>query len=157
MVFLGFPDAHLEPTMELRKALAREIRRHRPDVVIAESPVRSPMDDFYISHRTTWRRERRRWRRSSRRPGTGLTFPDLLDEGLEPHNVREVWIGGGEDGSDHFVDVADHMDTALARLKAHRSQLSEEIADKHFHQGREETAKKAGLNFAEGFKTIKLW
>ena len=48
-------------------------------------------------------------------------------------------------------------DTALAALKAHRSQLSEEIADKHFPQGREETAKKAGLNFAEAFKTIKLW
>ena len=157
VVFLGFPDAHLEPTMELRKALAREIRRHRPDVVIAESPVRSPMDDFYISHPDHLAAGEATMAAVFPTARDRLTFPDLLDEGFEPHKVREVWIGGGEDGSDHFVDVADHMDTALAALKAHRSQLSEEIADKHFPQGREETAKKAGLRYAEGFKTIKLW
>src|SRR5690349_24628694 len=31
--FLGFPDGIVEPTLDLRRALARAIRRHRPDVV----------------------------------------------------------------------------------------------------------------------------
>ena len=49
------------------------------------------------------------------------------------------------------------MTTAIAALKAHESQLTKEEADKHFPQGREETAKKVGLLYAEGFKAIKMW
>ena len=40
VVFLGYPDAYLEPTLELRRDIAREIRRHRPDVVICMYPMR---------------------------------------------------------------------------------------------------------------------
>ena len=69
--------------------------------------------------------------------------------------MKEVWIGGGEQGSDHFVDVAGHMDAAIMALKAHKSQLSEEDADKYFPLGREETAKKVGLRYAEAYKRIK--
>ena len=157
VVFLGYPDAHLEPTMALRKDLAREIRRHRPDVVIAESPVRRPMDDFYISHPDHLAAGEATMAAVFPTARDRLTFPEMLEEGLEPHKVSEVWIGGGEQGSDHFVDVADHMETAIAALKAHRSQLSEEDADKYFPLGREETAKKVGLRYAEAFKAIKLW
>ena len=28
VVFLGYPDSYLEPTLQLRKDIAREIRRH---------------------------------------------------------------------------------------------------------------------------------
>ena len=157
VVFLGYPDAHLEATMALRKDLAREIRRHRPDVVIVESPVRRPMSDFYISHPDHLAAGEAALAAVFPTARDRLTFPDLLDEGLEPHKVKEVWIGGGEEGSDHFVDVASHMPTAIAALKAHESQLTKEEADKHFPQGREETAKKVGLLYAEGFKAIKMW
>ena len=116
VVFLRYPDSHLEPTMDLRKDLAREIRRHRPDVVITENPER----------------------------------------GFEPHKVKEVWIPGGEEGSDLFIDVAEHMTTAVKALKAHRSQVSEEVANKYFSQGRADTGKRAGLEYAEAFRCIKM-
>ena len=157
VVFLGYPDAYLEPTIALRKDLAREIRRHRPDVVIAESPIRRPMNDFYISHPDHLAAGEATMSAVFPSARDRLTFPDLLAEGLEPHRVKEVWIGGGEDGSDHFVDVAPHMNTALTALKAHRSQLTGEEAEKYFPLGRAETAKKAGLEYAEAFKTIKMW
>jgi len=85
-----------------------------------------------------------------------LTFPELLDEGLEPHNVREVWVAGGGDGSDQFVDVAEYMDTAVKALKAHVSQVDQENAGEWFRQGRIRTGEKVGMAYAEGFKRIRL-
>ena len=34
VVFLGYEDSMLEPTLELRRDIAREIRRYKPDVVV---------------------------------------------------------------------------------------------------------------------------
>ena len=157
VVFLGYPDSHLEPTMELRKDLAREIRRHRPDVVITENPVRGVNDHVYAGHPDHLAAGEATLSAVFPTARDRLTFPELLDEGLEPHKVKEIWIAGGGEGSDMFVDVADHMATAIKALKAHRSQVSEKAADKYFPQGRAETAKKVGWEYAEAFRRIKMW
>ena len=157
VVFLGYPDSHLEPTMELRKDLAKEIRRHRPDVVITENPVRGVNDHVYAGHPDHLAAGEATLSAVFPTARDRLTFPELLDEGLEPHKVKEIWIAGGGEGSDMFVDVADHMATAIKALKAHRSQVSEEAADKYFPQGRAETAKKVGWEYAEAFRRIKMW
>ena len=34
VVFLGYEDAMLQPSIELRRDIAREIRRYRPDIVV---------------------------------------------------------------------------------------------------------------------------
>ena len=83
-----------------------------------------------------------------------LTFPELLDEGLEPHKVREVWVAGGGDNTDQYVDVEAYMDTAVKALKAHKSQVDQENAGEWFRQGRIDTGKKVGMAYAEGFKRI---
>ena len=157
VVFLGYPDSHLEPTMELRKDLAREIRRHRPDVVITENPVRGVNDHVYVGHPDHLAAGEATLSAVFPTARDRLTFPELLDEGLEPHKVKEIWIAGGGEGSDMFVDVADHMATAIKALKAHRSQVSEKAADKYFPQGRAETAKKVGWEYAEAFRRITMW
>ena len=41
VVFLGYEDAMLQPTLDVRRDIAREIRRHRPGVVICPYPMRS--------------------------------------------------------------------------------------------------------------------
>ena len=50
VVFLGYPDAYLEPSLQLRKDIAREIRRHKPDVVVTGSPTRDVERGYYVSH-----------------------------------------------------------------------------------------------------------
>ena len=40
VVFLGFRDGHLAADVELRKAITREIRRFKPDLVLTHSPTR---------------------------------------------------------------------------------------------------------------------
>ena len=155
VVFLGYPDSYLEPTLQLRRDLAREIRRHRPDVVITEPPTRDIDSRYYGSHPDHLATGEAALAAVFPTARDQLTFPELLEEGLEPHKVREVWIVGGMEGSDHFVDVEGYIDTAIEALKAHRSQVSPEAAERYFPIGRAETAAKVGLKYAEAFKTIR--
>lgn len=156
VVFLGYPDAYLEPTLALRKDIAREIRRFKPDVVITGSPSRDIEAGFYIGHPDHFAAGEATLSAVFPTARDRLTFPELLEEGLEPHKVREVWISGGGKNSDQFVDVEAYMDTALEALKAHTSQVDPEIAGEWFPQGRVSTGKKVGMAYAEGFKRIEL-
>ena len=157
VIFLGYPDSYLEPTLQLRKDLARQIRRFRPHVVITEPPTRDINSRYYGSHPDHLATGEAALAAVFPTARDRLTFPELLDEGLQPHKVREVWIVGGLDGSDYFVDVDGHLDTAITALKAHKSQVTPQDADQYFPQGRAQTAAKVGLKYAEAFKTIKYY
>ena len=154
VVFLGYPDSYLEATLELRKDIAREIRRYKPDVVIVGSPGRDIERGYYVSHPDHLAAGEAALSAIFPTARDRLTFPELLDEGLEPHNVREVWVAGGGDNSDQFVDVEAYMDTAVKALKAHKSQVDQESVGEWFREGRIDTGKKVGMAYAEGFKRI---
>ena len=38
--FLGIPDGYVELTLDLRKAITRQVRRFRPDVFVVPDPIR---------------------------------------------------------------------------------------------------------------------
>ena len=156
VVFLGFPDAYLQSNLELRKAITREIRRHRPDVLVCMNPVRNLDGGGYIDHPDHFASGDAAMGAvypSARDP---LTFPELLiDEGLEPHKVREVWVMGRTE-PDHFVDVTDHMETAVEALRAHRSQVDHEAADRYLREWRRRDGPRIGVEYAEVFKRFLL-
>lgn len=156
VVFLGYPDAYLEPTLALRKDIAREIRRYKPDVVITGSPVRDIESGHYLGHPDHFAAAESALSAVFPTARDRLTFPEFLEEGLEPHNVREVWIAGGCQNSDQFVDVEAYIDTAVKALKAHVSQVDQDKVGDWFRQGRINTGKKVGMAYAEGFKRIEL-
>ena len=117
--FMRYPDQSLEDTTEFRKALVRLIRRYRPEVVVTANPFRKYM--WHRDHRITgqvvldavfpYARDH-------------LSYPDLLDEGLEPHKVREVWLWGADDAN-HHSDVTETFDTKLKALGCHKSQVGD--------------------------------
>src|SRR5207237_10694172 len=41
VTFLGYPDGEVEDTRQLRREVSREIRRHRPDLLICQNPLRT--------------------------------------------------------------------------------------------------------------------
>ncbi len=152
--FLGHDDGGLEPTLAVRRDIARQIRRHRPHRMIVTDPA-SLYEGRYIQHpdhlaaaqaalaATYAARDR-------------LTMPELLREGLEPHGVAEVYIYGSRD-SDLWIDIGPTLERKKAALRLHRSQVSEEFLGLVAAIARE-TAGRAPQprpEFAEAFRLVK--
>lgn len=115
--FLRYPDQSLEDTPEFRKALVRVIRRFRPEVVVTASPYRRYM--WHRDHRITGQVALDAVFPYAR---DHLSHPELLEEGLEPHKVREVWLWAADDANYHS-DVTDTFDIKMKALGCHQSQV----------------------------------
>lgn len=125
VTFLRYADGRLTPSLDLRRDITREIRRLRPDVVIGQSPeinwARLPVS--HPDHRAAGECILAAVYPDARNP---RAFPELLvDEGLAPCKVRELWLHGcPAERADHAVDITEFFDAKLAALRAHRSQTS---------------------------------
>jgi LmbE family N-acetylglucosaminyl deacetylase len=158
VVFLdGYHDGRLTPTIELRHDLAREIRRFRPDRVVTSSPLRrwdriagpSHPDHLAAGEATTCAIYP-----DARNP---FAFPDLLESGLQPWVVRELWLQAGP-SPDHAVDVTDFFDAKLAALRAHASQTSHQDIEPFLRQRLGDAATALGLpegRLAEAFTILR--
>ncbi len=155
IAFLGYEDAMLQPTLELRRDIAREIRRHRPDVLICQSPARRLTGDSWIGHPDHYASGEAAMAAVFPTARDRLTNPELLAEGLEPHKVRELWVTDQED-QDLFVDVSQHMDTAVKAILQHKSQIGDGDVGKYLREGRQRGGAKVGLEYAETFKQFRL-
>lgn len=119
--FLGFPDGTVEHGITLRRAIAEQIRRHRPDIVITGNfhetwGGRTPNQADHVAvGRATLNAvadAANRW-----------IFADQLLEGLEPWaGVRQVWAAGSPE-STHAVDITETFGTGVESLRAHRAYL----------------------------------
>jgi LmbE family N-acetylglucosaminyl deacetylase len=117
--FLGFADGRLEPSLELRRELTAEIRRQRPEVVITQSPERNldRVPSTHPDHRAVGQAALDAVYPDARNP---FAFPELA--ALAAHVVHEVWIMGAP-APTHAIDVTEVVETKLAALAAHQSQL----------------------------------
>ncbi len=119
VVFLGHPDQGMEETPEFRKEIVRLIRTYRPQTVATPDPYRR-----YI------------WHRDHRIVGQvtleaifpyardHLAYPDLLEEGLQPHKVREVLCWGSENVN-YRSDITETFSMKLSALRCHKSQVGD--------------------------------
>ncbi len=120
--FLDHSDGVIVEGLELRRDLARVIRRHRPELVIT------------LNHHDYW--SFGGWNTPDHRAvgratldavadaGNRWIFPELTADGHEPWpGVRYVAIAGSPQTS-HAVDVTDTLEDAIASLAAHHSYLS---------------------------------
>jgi len=118
VIFLRHSDQSLEDTPEFRKEIVRLIRIYRPDTVVTADPYRR-----YI------------WHRDHRIAGQvtldaifpyardHLAYPDLLEEGLQPHKVKEVLLWAAPEDINYRSDITNTFDTKLAALRCHESQV----------------------------------
>jgi LmbE family N-acetylglucosaminyl deacetylase len=159
VVFLGFRDGYLAPTVELRKAITREIRRFRPDLVLTHTPVRSlgvGIGASHPDHLAVGEATLSAVYPDARNP---RAYPELLDEGLEAHKVREVWLPGFEQ-ADHYVDATDLVDKKIEAILCHRSQFEnrdfgDDQPGKWIRDRMRQVGEKAGYEYAEGFKKLQ--
>jgi LmbE family N-acetylglucosaminyl deacetylase len=123
VTFLGFPDGRLLPDLELRCAISRVIRRFRPDRVVAQSPERN-WARIYASHPDHLAAGEAALCAVYPDARNPFAFPELLEEGLEPHTVPELWVMATE-RADRVVDATAAFGRKLAALRSHRSQVGE--------------------------------
>jgi LmbE family N-acetylglucosaminyl deacetylase len=120
LVFLGYPDGRLEATMDLRRDISRVIRQVKPDRVVAQSPERI-WDRIFASHPVHLAAGEAVTCAVYPDARNPFTFPELLEEGLEAHTVKELWqFASPRPGI--YVDVTDTFDKKLAALRSHVSQ-----------------------------------
>jgi LmbE family N-acetylglucosaminyl deacetylase len=122
VLFLGYEDGMLEPSLDLRRELTRLIRRHKPDAVVCGDPTMRYYGNMYMNHPDHRAASDVALDAVFPSAETRLIFPELLDEGLEPHKVRWVYIHGATQ-SDTFIDIADVLDLKIAALKEHKTQM----------------------------------
>jgi LmbE family N-acetylglucosaminyl deacetylase len=116
---MGYPDQGLEDTPAFRKDIVRLIRLYRPQLVVTSDPYRR-----YL------------WHRDHRIIGQvvmdavfpfardHLAYPDLIEEGIEPHKVAEIWFWGTDDVNLRS-DITATFERKLAALQCHASQVRE--------------------------------
>jgi LmbE family N-acetylglucosaminyl deacetylase len=152
--FLDYPDGQLQPTYELRRDLVRALRQYRPSRVLCQSPERVWTPVYSIGrhhpdHLAAGQAALAAIYPASQNP---WDFPELLEEGLLPHKVREVYIAGAPNPNDG-VDITEQWEKKLAALRAHESQLAAKFdqMEQRLKTFASDTGKKYGMTYAEEF------
>jgi len=162
VIFMGYEDGYLYPTLELRKAVAREIRKGRPDAIISQDPTSRYWAPSYINHPDHIAVGEVVMRSINPDASTRLMFPELWqEEKLEPHKPKALFVMTFTD-PDVFVDITDVMDLKVKALEAHASQVGEwpvgEFVRERNKQIAEEAKKRdqGGFEYGECFKLFRL-
>lgn len=124
VIFFDEPDGHLTNSYEVQRDVVRELRRHTPDVVITSDPTRYYFEDRYINHSDHRAAGEIAFAAIFPASQNFRYFPELLDEGFEPHYVREVWISGAANPN-FEIDTEETFEQRLHALKAHVSQFGD--------------------------------
>ena len=153
VIFLRHPDQGLEDTPEFRKELVRLIRMYRPETLITADPYRR-----YV------------WHRDHRITGQValdavfpyardvLSYPDLIEEGLYPHKVREILFWASEDVN-YRSDITKTFPMKLAALRCHKSQVGHippQELNKRLRQRHKKMAEGEGSQLAEAFHRVEI-
>jgi LmbE family N-acetylglucosaminyl deacetylase len=153
VTFLDFPDGLLEVNPETRKAVTREVRRIRADVLVSPDPSRLWSGRGYVNHAD--HRAAGELALCAVMPDAPSRpqFPELLDEGFEPFEIPNLWLIAEE--ADTYVDITKTIDVKIQSLAAHRSQQGEAAAPWVRERARE-LGERAGYEYAEAFRTFSL-
>jgi LmbE family N-acetylglucosaminyl deacetylase len=109
-------DGNVEYGLDLRRDIAREIRRRKPDVVVT-----GHYGDRFVQgmlNQADHRAVGLACVDAVADAGNRWIFPELVDEGLEPWNVRILAFAGSM-AATHYVDVSSEVDVAVASLEEH--------------------------------------
>lgn len=124
VVFLGYPDGRLQATIELRRDIARVIRRVRPQRVLCSSPERN-WQRVYPTHPDHLAAGEAALCAVYPDSRNVFAHPELAIEGYEAWTVGEVWLAGGPHEPNRFTDITPVFDRKLAALYCHESQITD--------------------------------
>lgn len=124
ITFLGYANGTLEVTEQLRRDIVRQIRRHKPQLILAMDPRRAFDTPIEISHREHLNAGEATLAAAFPEAGTSRMYPELADEGLSPHRVDDIWIATAE-GANRYIDTTDVIEQKIRAFQCHVSQYGE--------------------------------
>jgi len=151
VVFLGYDDGELQPTMELRRDLVRAIRQYKPEVVLTGDPTALFSGDYYINHPD----HRAAAQAALDAVAPASEMPLLWPELGAPHRVRRVYVNGN-DQANVWIDLTDTIEQKIAALKQHASQMGDWDPTEMIKEWNAETGQEKDLTYAEKYRVIIL-
>jgi len=151
VVFLGYDDGRLQPTLDLRRDLVRVIRQHKPEVVLCGDPTIVFYGDDYINHPD----HRAGAQAALDAVAPACAMPLLWPKVGEPHRVRQVYIYGS-DKPNTWIDITTTIDQKIAALKQHASQMGDWDPAEMIKEWGAENGKEKEMAYAEKYRVITL-
>lgn len=151
---LGHPDGTLDTTAGLRQELVGLVRRVRPDLVVCPDPTAAFFGDAYVNHVDHRAIGWATLDAVTPAAASPLYFPE---EGAA-HEVATVLLSGTLE-ADVWVDVTDDVETKVAAIFCHRTQLAadaDEWLAAFVRHRTEAEGRRAGVPHAEGFRRLRL-
>ncbi len=124
--YLDFEDGYLVPDLETRRQVVRVLRQERPDVVVTCDPTHFFFSENYINHPDHRAAGQVVMDAVFPAAGNPMFFPELLQEGLLPCAVREVWFSLPAQPNVQ-LDVTQTWELRLRALHEHRSQVGDDL------------------------------
>lgn len=129
--FLDFPDGLIENNLQLRRAIAAQIRRYKPDAIITMTwDVTVQWGLNHADHRNVGLATVD----AIRDADNPWLFGDLLEQGLEPWATQQLWVTASEPTAAIPVS-ASSVERAVRSLQAHKiylESLPEHMAPEQF-------------------------
>jgi LmbE family N-acetylglucosaminyl deacetylase len=153
VTFLGELDGFLAVTPDTRRKVTREVRRLRPDVIVAPDPSRLWVGNRYVNHSD--HKVAGELALSAVMPDapTRVMFQELEDEGIEPFEVPNLYLVTND--PDTYVDITETFDLKIEALLAHASQVGPEVKERVAERARI-LGEAAGCTYAEGFTAFRF-
>lgn len=155
--FLDHVDGELAYTRDFLAQVVRHIRMLKPYAVFTHEPEAFIIRNSFVNHadhRCTGQVTIDAIYPSAR---DRLNFPDQIAEGLETHNVKEIFIWGSEQAN-FDVDITDCVEQKIHALNAHVSQgLGAEDPNSNFLKFVRERWRSDDGRYLERFRRVVLF
>lgn len=153
--FLSYHDGELANTLEVRREIVRAIRRFKPKILVTSDPTSLIRMNVSINHPDHRAAGAATLDAVFPAAGNRMYFPELLEEGLEPHFPREIWLSiPGE--PNRWVPVNDTIEIKIAALLKHQSQIKDPAALAERIRTRLRRPDIEGEFYAEAFRVIRF-
>lgn len=123
--FLPYEDGTLEVTEKLKRDIVKAIRVCRPDTVITFDPTMVySVEHGFINHPDHRAAAQATLDAVFPLARDHLSFPDLLEQGLEPHKVSTLLLMNFNQ-QNFGMNISETIEQKMAALAAHASQMED--------------------------------
>jgi LmbE family N-acetylglucosaminyl deacetylase len=126
VIFLCYEDGEIIADLPTRREVTRVIRQEKPDILVSCDPTNYFPREVRLNHPD--HRNAGQIVVDAVYPGAGnpFYFPELIDDGLLPHSVKELWLSVTSQPN-IILDVTEYWERKTQALHEHVSQIGDII------------------------------